>query len=288
MSTLEKRFEKWMKSQGLEYLRKGWPDYAVYGKNEIKFVEVKKPHEQLKPHQMRMHRILHRLGMEVKIAIPSNNGFELKESSFVEFDKEDFEIVERLLNYKRFRDKLLSLGIILESWAEKHNLAKPKTNLRLGNAWIAIVKEETKKPYNQPNFYVSFSDRITGSLHVEVGLHFRDVNKTSKYSENTIERLRYRKKDFLNLIQASDELNHLELFLAEGTTYRKLESLKLSNLKEQDIEGLTETYQRHKDVRVIFAKVYTPEEVTALEGKFSEKITQVFESLHRISDFLIG
>ncbi|MHA1677008.1 MAG: hypothetical protein ACTSU6_07510 [Candidatus Njordarchaeales archaeon] len=41
MSILEAKFEKCIKSQGLDYLKKGWPDYAVYGKNGIKILEVK-------------------------------------------------------------------------------------------------------------------------------------------------------------------------------------------------------------------------------------------------------
>jgi len=286
MNTLEKKFEEWVKSQGLDFLKKGWPDYLVYGKNGIKFIEVKNPHEQLKPHQMRMHRFFKELGLEVKIAFPTNNGFELKESGFVEFDQEDVKIAEGLLNYRRLQDKLRGLGSILEAWAEKHKLAQPKINVKLGRIWMAIARDETKKPYNKPNFYISFSDRLTGSLHVEAGLHFRNVEKVDNFSEKVIETLYNHKKAFTNLIKTNDELKDLVLFLAKGRMYKRVEKFKLFELNEKSIQKLKEIYKRNKDVRLIFAKIYKPEEVIALKDKFSDKIMQTFDSLYKIFDFL--
>ena len=287
MSEVEKKFENWVKNKGYEYLKKGWPDYAIYDKKEVVFVEVKKPHEPLKPHQMKMHMLLkNKLGIKVKIATPTKNGFTLKESGFMGFDKEDLKIVEGLLNYKILRDKLESLRGILESWAEKHNLNKKDVRIGLGRVWMALALNRDKKAYNQPNFYISFSDRLTGKLHIEVGLHFRNIRAVDNFSDRVIEIIMGRKEEFISLLATNRELAELELFLASGRAYKKVEGFMLSELTEEKLAKLQNTYRKHKDVRVIFMKMYEPQEIITLGDKFSKQVARNFESLYSIFDFL--
>jgi len=287
MSAVEKKFEKWVKNKGYEYLKKGWPDYAIYDKKEVVFVEVKKPHEPLKPHQMRMHMLLkNKIGIKVKIATPTKNGFALKESGFMGFDQEDLKIVEGLLNYKVLRDKLESLRGILESWAEKRNLAKRHVRIGLGRVWMAFALDSKKKVYNQPNFYISFSDRLTGRLHVEVGLHFRNIKAVNNFSDKVIETIMSHKEEFISLLTTNRELAKFELFLASGRAYKKVEGFMLSELTEEKLAKLQDTYRKHKDVRVIFMKMYGPQEIIALGDKFSEQVARNFESLYAIFNFL--
>lgn len=287
MSEVEKKFENWVKNKGYEYLKKGWPDYAIYDKKEVVFVEVKKPHEPLKPHQMKMHMLLkNKLGIKVKIATPTKNGFELKESGFMGFDQEDLKIVEGLLNYKVLRDKLESLRGILESWADKHNMAKRKVRIVLGRVWMAFALNRDKKAYNQPNFYISFSNRLTGKLHIEAGLHFRNIKAVDNFSDKVIETIMDHKDKFLSLIAANRELAELELFLGSGRAYKKVEDFMLSKLTEDKVANLQDSYRKHKDVRVIFMKMYEPQEIIALGDKFSEQVARNFESLYAIFNFL--
>ena len=287
MSEVEKKFENWIKNKGYEYLKKGWPDYAIYDKKEVVFVEVKKPHEPLKPHQMKMHMLLkNKLGIKVKIATPTKNGFALKESGFMGFDQEDLKIVKGLLNYKILQDKLESLRGILESWADNRNLAKRDVRIGLGRVWMAFALNREEKAYNQPNFYISFSDRLTGKLHIEVGLHFRNIKAVDNFSDKVIETIMSRKEEFLSSLLAKKELAELELFLASGRAYKKVEAVMLSELSEEKLLTLRETYRKNKDVRVIFMKMYEPQQILVLGDQFSEEIKNNFENLFGIFSFL--
>lgn len=287
MSEVEKEFEKWVKDRGYEYLKKGWPDYVLYNKEEVVFVEVKNPHEAPKPHQMKMHILLkNRLGIKVEIATPMKNGFRLEESGFIGFDQEDLKTIEALLNYKTLQDKLESLRGILESWADKHGLYGKKVRIAPGRVWMAFALDRDKKAYNQPNFYISFSHRLTGKLHIEVGLHFRNIRTVGDFSNRVIERIIGHKKEFMSLIAANKELTELGLYLARGKDYIKVKSIRLSELDEGKLSGLRDIFRRHRDVRVIFMSMYEPEEIIAAGDRFSEDVARTFENLYRIFDFL--
>ena len=287
MSEVEKKFERWIKNKGFEYLKKGWPDYLVYGKGEVLFVEVKNPYEPPRFHQMKMHKILKDLGLRVKIATPKEDGFELRESGFTGLDEEDLKLVKGIISdYKKVQDKLRNLGIILEEWAAKHNLLRPPPTFRLRGIWMSFILDKNKKPYEQPNFYISFSDRLTGKLHAEVGLHFRNIEGVDNFSDRVIETIMGRKEEFMSLLATNRELSELELFLASRSAYKKVEGFMLSELTQEKLANLQDTYRKHKDVRVIFMKMYEPQEIIALGDKFSEQVARNFESLYAIFNFL--
>ena len=64
--------EKYVK-QGYSFITKGYPDICFYKDNDIFFIEVKR--KQIRPstkmglsiHQRKMHKIFHRLGLNLKI-----------------------------------------------------------------------------------------------------------------------------------------------------------------------------------------------------------------------------
>jgi len=235
---------------------------------------------------MKMHKLLKDKGLEVKVATPKNDDFELKESGFIGLNPEDLKIIEGVLKYKRLQDKLQSLKSILEDWADKHDLAKKVVTIRLGAVWMAFAQDNAKKVYNQPNLYISFSDRLTGKLHVEVGLHFRNVKGADEFSKKAIEQMCNRKTDLISLVRSQSELGDLELFLASGRLYRKVQNIKLSELQEEHLEKFREAYDKNKDVRVMFIKIYEPQQIIALGDKFSEEVAHNFASLYDIFNFL--
>ena len=77
----EREVQEDLSSQGWKVLYKGWPDFLCYkeenGKIEAFFIEVKrKPYKkffqktydiELSPIQQEMHRVLKKLGFEVKV-----------------------------------------------------------------------------------------------------------------------------------------------------------------------------------------------------------------------------
>jgi len=57
------------KSYGFEVLGRGWPDFLIYddARNKAMFLEVKSKQDQIRPEQKQMHKILRRLGLDVKV-----------------------------------------------------------------------------------------------------------------------------------------------------------------------------------------------------------------------------
>ncbi len=66
-------------AKGYEVLRRGWPDFCLVKGEEVIFVEVKSlehggdsPAARLTPDQVRMCKVLQRMGMLVYIAVDGN------------------------------------------------------------------------------------------------------------------------------------------------------------------------------------------------------------------------
>lgn len=97
MTPAEKQVIDRLKAAEYTVINKGWPDLLAERNGEVIAIEVKGPHDEIKPHQRECHRMLKQAGINVTVEYVTDMELEtvkVKETMRRAYNPTDSEVSE--------------------------------------------------------------------------------------------------------------------------------------------------------------------------------------------------